>query len=458
MAILAVLTAGAAQAQWLEATIPAGSEPYALCYNTLNDRVYCANAGDSSVTVIDGVTNQVVTTVAAGSRPYDLCYNSQDNKVYCANWLSADVTVIDGATNQVITTVAAGGLPSALCYNPQNDKVYCANNAGDNVTVISGTTNHVITNVDLGMGSTPRALCYNILENKVYVAMGHGAVAVIDGRIDQILATLGACDAPQRLCYNPDNNEVYCRSGLLQSPNDAVWAFDGRGDTFLYAVGVGLSGGAIAYYHGTGKAYCANPDSNSVSVIDPVSRHVILAVPACQGSCALGYSATNSKVYSANGADSTVTAIDGVTNSVLKTIAVGVSPIALAYNPVQNRIYVANRNSNSVSVIRDSAVGVGECAPSNGRRLSLEAYLNPFRGQIRLRLTATGLCPEVRIYGANGSLVRDLDPARFLTPSLVRSLAWDGTDGMGRKLPAGVYIVRLTDGTDCLNRKVLLLR
>ena len=159
-----------------------------------------------------------------------------------------------------------------------------------------------------------------------------------------------------------------------------------------------------------------------------------------------------------------MTVIDGASDSVLKTIAVGIEPWALTCNPVQNRVYVANYASNSISVIRDSALGVAERAPLTGRRLSLEAYPNPFSGQVRLRLSTragTEACPyrpELRIYDVNGALVRDLNPTRSLAPSLSCSLLWDGTDGVGRRLPAGVYVVRLTDGANSVNRKVMLLR
>jgi YVTN family beta-propeller protein len=237
-----------------------------------------------------------------------------------------------------------------------------------------------------------------------------------------------------------------------------VEAIGGASDSVLYVVFVGLGLGAIDYYLGTGRVYCANDDSNSVSVIDPVSHHVI-AVPAGHGPCALGYSTASNKVYCANGRDSTVTVIDGATNSVLKTMTVGASPIALTCNPVQNRVYVANYGSNSISVVRDSALDVAERATPTGRRLALEAEPNPFSGRISLRLTANGSRPEVRIYDVNGALVRSFPEIRDSPQrDSPRFLVWDGTDGMGRRLPTGVYVVRLTDGANCVQRKVLLLR
>ena len=67
------------------------------------------------------------TTIVVGDIPYALVYNPIDNKVYCANWDSDNVTVIDGASNSVITTITVGDGPCALVYNTTNNKVYCAN-------------------------------------------------------------------------------------------------------------------------------------------------------------------------------------------------------------------------------------------------------------------------------------------------------------------------------------------
>ena len=95
-------------AQWLETTIDLdpGSGPTFTCYNTQNNKVYCANWSTDKVVVIDGATNDVLTTVTVGSRPFALCYNPVNNRVYCANYQGNSVTVIDGVTNATATVPA----------------------------------------------------------------------------------------------------------------------------------------------------------------------------------------------------------------------------------------------------------------------------------------------------------------------------------------------------------------
>ena len=82
----------------------------------------------------------------------------------------------------------------------------------------------------------------------------------------------------------------------------------------------------------------------------------------------------NKKVYCANGESDNVTVIDGATDSVITTITVGGGPSAFAWNPIQNRTYVANYWSNTVSVIRDSIIiGIEEESSKAQNAISLIA-------------------------------------------------------------------------------------
>jgi YVTN family beta-propeller protein len=122
-------------AQWLEETIPVGSNPWDLVYNSTNNKVYCANLYSDNVTVIDKY-NSVITTITVGDRPDALVYNPLNNKVYCANGDGNNVTVIDGASDSVITTIPVGGGPKAFAWNPIQNRTYVANYWSFTVSVI----------------------------------------------------------------------------------------------------------------------------------------------------------------------------------------------------------------------------------------------------------------------------------------------------------------------------------
>ena len=104
------------------ATIPAGTDPYAVAVNPVTNKVYVANYGSANVTVIDGSDNSTAT-IPAGTNPYDVAVNPVTNKIYVANRGSNNVTVIDGTDNST-ATVAAGTSPYAVAVNPVTNKIY----------------------------------------------------------------------------------------------------------------------------------------------------------------------------------------------------------------------------------------------------------------------------------------------------------------------------------------------
>ncbi|MBS4015688.1 MAG: hypothetical protein KGZ86_04560, partial [Candidatus Latescibacteria bacterium] len=51
-----------ASVSYCQNVIPVGSYPCALVYNAANAKVYCANYGDNTVSVVNVNNNQVITT------------------------------------------------------------------------------------------------------------------------------------------------------------------------------------------------------------------------------------------------------------------------------------------------------------------------------------------------------------------------------------------------------------
>ncbi len=83
---------------------------------------------------------------------------------------------------------------------------------------------------------------------------------------------------------------------------------------------------------------------------------------------------------------------------------------------------------------------------------------NPFTSGTRLVFElAAGGDVGVRILNAQGRLVRHLMPERFLREGR-HTVTWDGRDGMGRPVEAGVYLVSVGSGPTTAVRKLVLRR
>src|SRR5260370_973598 len=138
--VVAVLSLAAASVygQTVTATVGVGAQPNAVSVNPVTNKIYVANGGSNSVTVIDGSTN-ATTPVSVGSAPDAVAVNPVTNKIYVANFTSNNVTVIDGASNNPTTVTdpnAAG--PFAVTVNPVTNKIYVGNSSSNKATVNNG--------------------------------------------------------------------------------------------------------------------------------------------------------------------------------------------------------------------------------------------------------------------------------------------------------------------------------
>jgi hypothetical protein len=101
----------------------------------------------------------------------------------------------------------------------------------------------------------------------------------------------------------------------------------------------------------------------------------------------------------------------------------------------------------------------------NAGPITLEAFPNPFRDRLQIRIPQSAASnlqsgiqdPEskIKIYASSGRLVRQLP----LAAGGPRSAVWDATDDSGCRVPAGVYICRLDPSrTSPLAAKLVLSR
>jgi YVTN family beta-propeller protein len=221
-------------------------------------------------------------------------------------------------------------------------------------------------------------------------------------------ATIPVGDGPRPLVYNSTDNKVYCAN----AESNNVTVIDGATDTVITTVPAGDHPWALVYNSLNNKVYCANAYSNNVTVIDGATDSVITTIPVGGWPYALVYNSMNKKVYCANATSDNVTIIDGATDSVITTIAVGGGPSAFAWNPIQNRTYVANYWSNTVSVIKDSIIiGIEEDEIASPNRVAMtkgvEIYPNPARSFLAVRLPQPADRQNIKIFDALGKLVKE---------------------------------------------------
>ncbi|MBM3330834.1 hypothetical protein FJY68_03150 [candidate division WOR-3 bacterium] len=413
--------------------VAVGSRPALSCFNPTRNKVYVTHGPSGLVSVIDGVTNQVLANIRAGYGAYALCYASGADKVYCPSQLEGRVTVIDCATDSVVARIPAGTLPTFISYSPVQNRIYCSNAAGPDpsVHVIDCATDSVRSKVVLP--GPLQSQGYHGMADKLYCGFEdhspHYSIRAIacgpDTIVDTVPGTRGGC---WDILSSPLYNKVYCDIGQYGE----IAVVDGAADTIVRTIDLPgfvscWSGACFSQRHDRlYLALSANPgamwvmDAKTDSIMELVRSSPVRDV------C---YNATNDKVYAAVASDS-VDVWDCASGGYIAQIRVGRAPAYLIWNSVSNKVYALNHRSGNVSIIRDSGGGVEEAA----------------RYEVRRRRLATVVRRVLHVPTEQDPI--PLSPAVLLdaTGRRVQDLRSGGNDV--RALPPGVYFLRQASGAE----------
>ena len=282
-------------------SVPVGSGPVGVAYDSGDGYVYVANGGSNNVTVLNGT--RVVGNLPAGSSPWGVTYDSQNGDVYVANWGGGsgtfDITVIHGLKDVTNITGPSDTAPMGITYDSRNGTVWVADNAngGAGVVVINGTS--VVWN--LYNPSTTAGMAYDPFHNFIYTSdRGGGNINLMD---------------------NAGTFFTYPTSGSA----DPYWETADPARGLVYVAEYGANN--ILEFNGTRVASNLSAGSPMGMALDSVSDDLYVTQYG------------HASVLVRNG------------SAPLETIPVGSNPIDAVYDPGNGYVYVTNRMSNNVSII-----------------------------------------------------------------------------------------------------------
>jgi YVTN family beta-propeller protein len=341
--------AGAAVPFAVTATVPVGHEPVDLAADPATDMVYVSNAGDGTVSVINGATNQVTdviqltngapSTTSAGAIAV---YPDTDTIYVVASDTSetapepSEVTVINGATNDITATVLSSLNPVFVAVNPVTNILYVTGiGIGADPTplyAVNASSDAVLATVNLPSGTGEAVI--NSTTNTVYVASsnttysegspmeGISTISVINGSTNDITATITASTAADNFV---ESMAVDPTTGVLYVLNESSVNFQVEGPATLYAINGSTDRVTGTIATGTiGAAVGVDPSTDTVFVTD-------------------GQPGVNS---------GSLLAVNGATNAELGTVPNVPNPFTtMAVDPITHTVYIVNINGNSVTVV-----------------------------------------------------------------------------------------------------------
>lgn len=240
-----------------------------------------------------------------------------------------DLVAIDISKRAVTGRVAVGGSPTSVLLSTDGRYAYVAQSAKNAVAIVDARTFQVVATVPVGPAPQGMALDLSRSPNLLYVAnSGSDTLTMVDPDAHKVVATVAV----------------------------------GKHPTSVAVAGIGT--GIIRPDFGDAEIYVANSDDNTVSVLSAQQRTTIATIPVPGGPLNVVVPGTGGVAYVGTRLGAVV-ALDLGTHNVLGTLLQRKGPVGVMdYDAVTGQIYVPDVSGDAVVVLRPASPASGGEAPS----------------------------------------------------------------------------------------------
>jgi YVTN family beta-propeller protein len=316
--------------------------PRAIVFSPSTGKVYAVDASRGALEIYSNA-GKTMHRVPLGSEPVSVAVDTNTGAVYVANAGDGTVSVLDGATDAIVATVPIGSHPYSIAADPATGKVFVTHTFGDQLSILDGATNAV---QDLKTGSSD-LIAIDSRSATVYL-LGYGGAVKVLNEATRRLNELAVGRHAWGLTLDSSSGSVY----VTRIEDADVASLQGSGSSPVI-LSAGAIPCAIAIDPANHTLYVANYGDNSVTAIDARTGRTRATLPVGDRPKAIAFDPVRNLVFVANTIGNSVTVIDAEKNSVLATLPAGQSPYALAVVPGSNRLFVANESNDHASTVID---------------------------------------------------------------------------------------------------------
>jgi YVTN family beta-propeller protein len=206
-------------------SLTAGYYPYGMSYDSVNQRVYISIYNQAKVQYINvssGVPYSIGGTINVTNRPEQPAFNPYNSRLYVPCSSGGTVSVINTITNSLVTNISIGtpGLlgdsPRFAVYSEEKDTVYIACNGTGNIITINPNTNLTGTTLSTGYGSGgANTLSLDTNSNTLYVSnLSYDTITVFDLNTNTLTNQISIGDGPRGISYDTVYDRMYVSIGL----------------------------------------------------------------------------------------------------------------------------------------------------------------------------------------------------------------------------------------------------
>lgn len=172
-----------------------GAKSHTLAVSPDNRRIYVANSGSDSITVIDRVT-VVPRRVPAGRGPEGLALTADGSELWVTNRADHTVTILKTSGMREIATFPSGGAePVRIRFTPDGNEAWVTNRRGRTVSVFDVASAALLETV--AVEGEPRSLAFSPEGSLAFVTLpAEGRVSVIEVATRRVVGSVPTGGGP----------------------------------------------------------------------------------------------------------------------------------------------------------------------------------------------------------------------------------------------------------------------
>ncbi len=268
--------------------------------------------------------------VALSGTPTIMAFDGQTARAFIGvrNYDVGGIAVVDLRAGRLLSELDVDTRPLALVLARLARRVFVLT-AGTDLT--RGRGRVIVLDAASGarqrsiaVAGEPNALAVDEARQRVLVTVhtgGGAAVAIYDMRSLALIARL-----PLEADARPIAITAADGQALVVTSAGRVYLIVEARARVAHVIQMGQGAALVAVDARSGRAFVANPVSNTVGVIDTASGTLLRTVPVGVTPDGLGVSPATRRVLVANAADGTITLLDSRSGTPLRAVAVGADP------------------------------------------------------------------------------------------------------------------------------------
>jgi YVTN family beta-propeller protein len=274
---------------------------------------YVVNGASNSISVINIETNKVEKTIDLANLSSDMMDMNMDNMWPHHINLSPDKTKI---------AIAAPGMDFSGGHNMQPDTASTGNtNDGHSGHHGGSTTGNSTTGMEM-----------------------QGKILILDAISGKLLKEITLEGMTHNAAFSPDGKELWA---AVMMPEGEVKVYDANRFIFLNSIPVGQMPAEVTFSDDGKKAFVANGMSNSVTVIDAITKEVIDTIST--GEEPVGaWPGMDGMMYVDNEESQNISIINSMTNMMEDTLYLGFMPGMAVRNTMMNQMWVSDPNGSKI--------------------------------------------------------------------------------------------------------------